>query len=266
MQIPFEIDYYSSKNAHSDRPNEDYMLADQQNGIFIICDGISRTCFENENYPDPSPAAMAARLVASNIHEQLCKTTPGAHGDWKSRLRSAIERANRKLAEFNLQSFSSFDLGANDRAGTSCLVAIFENGNICIAAIGNCSALVQSSNRIDRFCGFQNHKLLATYPLPHENQQLEKIRGHRNKKGDAYGYGELTGESAALDFIEFTAFAVDNTSTIYLYSSGAQNFFERGIPNQASFTLEELDQRIAKDANERGLALDDRTVIRLSSS
>src|SRR4051794_8302176 len=104
-----EIQSASRKNHESiDKPNEDFAIVDNSSDIYIVCDGVSRSTVA-DNYPNPSPAACAARIFAQSTYDYLVtklRINP-EQSDLHRTLQSAIIAGNNSIALFNHAHFPS---------------------------------------------------------------------------------------------------------------------------------------------------------------
>ena len=57
-------------NQYYYKPNEDYLIVDNRNRIYIICDGVTRNLIVGR-YPDPSPSYLAAKAFAESVHRNM---------------------------------------------------------------------------------------------------------------------------------------------------------------------------------------------------
>ena len=89
------VNYATRKNniLTYPKPNEDFLLVDQEHGIYIVADGVSRYP-RNENYPNPSPARQVAQLLSKIVHQELLQNR---HLEPPKALEKAISIANQTI-------------------------------------------------------------------------------------------------------------------------------------------------------------------------
>lgn len=205
------------KNAAPGKPNEDYALVDVMRGVVIVCDGVTRMA-PADAYPNPSPAAEAAARFASAAYSDLVRGS----GTARERIRSAYAVGNAAVAAYNAVAFP--DPGFwQDHGCTVALIALFEAEQLTFGAIGDCcgwiireqapvSFLTPQTSRAGQY-----HAVGATW----EERVLDSRRALRNT-GHPFGYGAITGEPRALDYVEYGTLPLAGIPRVILASDGIE--------------------------------------------
>ena len=80
------------------KPNEDYLIVNDRNRIYIICDGVTRNLIDGR-YPDPSPSYSAAKTFAESVHRNILLNLYS--GNPFQNLTSAVMYGNYGIAQLN---------------------------------------------------------------------------------------------------------------------------------------------------------------------
>jgi hypothetical protein len=59
------------KNSKDFKPLEDFLICDEENGVFVVTDGVSQAAEDYEGLVGKSDAGMAAEIAARAVHEAL---------------------------------------------------------------------------------------------------------------------------------------------------------------------------------------------------
>lgn len=101
-------DWGTKKNTKKfHKSNEDYALADDNNGIYIIVDGVSRDRLKGV-YPEPSPSRHVSELFVRQAYECLKQNCLKMNSE--SIVKQAFESGIYLQADRNLLNFRTFQL------------------------------------------------------------------------------------------------------------------------------------------------------------
>ena len=255
-------------------PEEDYYYTD--NNIFCVADGVTRDLIGGEirpypkteeeakyiaeHYPNPSGAFESSKIIANSFVEYLKNVKGNIEEGF---IRKAIKYANKLVWEINKNrkiDYVEEDLYCSEAVGG----AITQEYLYCFG-IGDCYIKVFDENQNEIFTTENDHLLMEKF----EEDFLKKglyswmdprsrilIRaGIRNNsiityKGEKVGFGALTGEGSAIDFVKFYKVPLENAKYICAYSDGCMPYFEN--KNETEKTLENPD-RIKENGSERTL-------------
>lgn len=259
MVLTSQIGIQPNKSAMA-KPLEDYALADDRLGIYIVCDGVTRSLIDGR-YPEDSPAAKVAGLFAETVYATLVRER--ATMSTRSALRVAITAGNDAIRRFNEAVIGQPDYLENDLAGTVAIVAVADDTLLQYAYLGDCCAYSVVGDRLTRLTAPQTANV-AEYRKragPAENATLAIRRDFRNNRQSDYGYGVFTGEATALEWVEWGQHALGPGRTLILASDGLAPYLDRcpGGLAEASpgYILAEADQLDAQ----MNLRSDDKAVI-----
>lgn len=258
-----ERNRHPGPDGEQDKPLEDYLIKDDTNGIFIVCDGVTRTRKDGK-YPVPSPAARAAKSFADTVHCALLNLLSLPPDE---RLVAAVKKGNAAVDELNNFLVPEVDYLENDFAGAVGIVAFLEGGHFYYAHIGDCSCLMIRDGTISRLTEPQTAKLeYQRKELGDDNDAIQIIRRSiRNVPGHPAAYGVYTGEDSALQFVEYNKVALTGRETIILASDGLDHVMHKN-PGLATELLPGHLIRYAEEEEQLlGIRSDDKSIIVLQT-
>ena len=199
------------------KPNEDYLIVDNRNRIYIICDGVTRNLIDGR-YPDPSPSYLAARAFAESVHRNillnLCSNNPFQN------LTSAVIYGNYRIAQLNSKRIK-------DRQkilpGTVGVVAQIIRDEIYYIYLGDCSLWRFRNNKVERITNSQTQKIKQqSNPLASFITREDLY----NNPNNPFGYGVFTGEEESLYFLEKAITDIQKGDVLMLTTDGMDLIFQ----------------------------------------
>lgn len=235
-----------------DKPNEDYCLCDENLGLVIVLDGVSRDK-ENGKYPNPSPARIASEIFANAVRELIANM----EGDQLIKEESVFEcfrRGNDAIYNYNRRNYAGDFL-----PGTVGIVLIIRNNKAIYGYIGDCIGLkIHNSTKL--FFTREQTAEIAKYGKKFTARQIRnEICNH---KEHPYAYGVLDGRNGALDFVETGSFQIDGDEIILLASDGLKEVIEKMDASQLRLLSVESIASSSMGRTNR----DDKTVCRISAA
>ena len=257
-------------------PEEDYGKA--QDNVFCVADGVTRdliggeikpypqtkeeAMYIAEHYPNTSGAFASSKIIADNfikyINEMNGKIDEQA-------ILKAISMANKDVWEINKDrkiDYVGEDLYCSEAVGG----AILDNILYCFA-IGDCYIKVFDNDCKEIFTTendhlwmeeFENEYLKSgEYNWMNPRYRLLMRAGLRNNyivthNGKKVGYGALTGEERAIDFVKIYKVDLKDAKYVCAFSDGCIPYFEGEKINK---TLENPDEMIKGNGSERTLIM-----------
>lgn len=209
-----------------DKPNEDYLIVDNDNLIFILCDGVTRQRV-NDDYPQPSLSRKASKLFAETVFNYLKKNR--FTNNSITLLQQAAFLGNKEIYNFNKKKLLGVNCHHNDLAGTVSIIGIIKKNFFYYAFIGDCQCLHVTKGKVKKITIPQTIAIKE-----YRNRQFKKNideqksrRDFRNKIGNPYSYGVFTGEKESLHFVEYGKVALRVDDKIILISDGLINYINR---------------------------------------
>lgn len=255
-------EYLTIKNNKADFiPNEDYVINDNKNGIFVVMDGISRKREEYKN--NQSIAYDVSKTFADNIYnhikEELVKCKD--FKDAKLMLTDAFKKAN-KAVDVMLESRKS-EFKGYEYPGAVGIVAFTLNNILCYGAVGDCMGILVRGNNKIIFSPKQT--TFAFDVLNHERERNLLYDEYVNIKSSPYGYGVINGDKNAIEYFNISYINLDLGDVIYLVSDGVSDLIEyKKVNDYIDLSLEEIiDESIIQDKLMNKSHLDDKTIIKI---
>ena len=246
--------YLSLTNSKlADKPNEDFILIDNERGIFILLDGVSRDTV-NGVYPNPSPAALVTKEFANSalsfIASGLDNLKNPKEIDYMALIRGGFEHGNRCIFEKNKSWEDGF------LPGTVGIILILQDNVGYFGFIGDCFGMTLGDNGKKVFTRVQTKAV-------HENKSSYTSYEIRhlicNNFGHPVGYGVLNGNEDALKFVEYGQFSLDGLEQILLYTDGFENLLgDYPVDKLATLHVDEISE-MQSVRNE--VKADDRSII-----
>lgn len=210
----------------TDRPQEDALLADEPNGIFLVADGVTRTP-NAAGYPDPSPAPLAAERLLQATHKAL-RSAPRTPEGLREACRAgndAVRRLNEELGLWN-----RCDYWENDLAGAVFAGLVLAEKQFIWGVLADCGVAQLSPNgellwiTEDRVASVQPY-----FPKLPEKERFIAVRQHfRNKPASGLDrtYGVFTGEEEALSYLDVGTRPFAAGDTLLVFTDGARHLVE----------------------------------------
>lgn len=207
-----KIDSASIANTKGiNKPNEDYYLYNEDKGLVILLDGVSRDK-ENGVYPNPSPALEVSKILAgycmNRAEEMLSEKMVLSSND----LKRILSDGNVKILDYNKRLDHDFP------AGTVGIFVYFHDHVMEYAYIGDCFGKYLHDQNETQFTEIQTKEVAA------HKKELTTVQIRKeicNNYLHPYGYGVLDGNPGATDFIMTGSIRLLDRDTVFLYSDGA---------------------------------------------
>jgi serine/threonine protein phosphatase PrpC len=211
------VEFKTEKNTKSsDKPNEDSFLADCDNGIFIIVDGVSRDR-KNGTYPNPSPALQVSELFIESSYNYL-RDNSDKMGDYLQLIKNAFSVGNQAVCNFNLAYSGNF------YPGTVGIIVIIKDDEMYYGYIGDCCGILLAGEEKEKFTECQTELIHAHIKEFTASQVRNEIC---NNAKHPYSYGVLDGREGALDFVVTGKLILTKYDELLLYTDGLEQIIEK---------------------------------------
>lgn len=245
------ITYGTVKNTkQTDKPNEDSILCDCKNGIFLLLDGVSRDN-ENGKYPNPSPAVEAVNILKEEIYKEIMLHDMSSENILDIIL-YAIIKANDKVKIYNDEKKLAFAAGAVG------IVAIIHGKQLFFAYIGDCYGRLIYSNEITTFTECQT-QLISQHKKEYSTYEIREIIC--NNIMHPYAYGVLNGDKRIIQFIKYGKIDLEDVKHIILTSDGMENYLEHC--SIKILQKKDADELLTNAQKEYPTKQDDRSIIKI---
>jgi serine/threonine protein phosphatase PrpC len=236
--MEFEVITYT-KNMLATHPAEDAFNLSKKYPILAVADGV--TIMErdkNGSYPDPSGAKMVADAFCQKSVEWVEKNYQSFSAET---LRQAFNVANKKIKQINektdrtKQTINFFDF---DFFHTTAALAVIKEGKLFYGRIHDCWITVIDRNGkvklslIEPWDWEAGKRAKALRPknwdsLSEKEKTTYEHKYSRNgilKSGELAGYGVLTGEEAALRYLETDSVNLEEGDIVLIYTDGFEEY------------------------------------------
>lgn len=229
-------------------PEEDYGCL--ENNVFCVADGVTRDLIGGDirpypqtkeeakyianHYPNPSGAYEASKIIATNFVKYMKENEKNETG-----VKLAIQKANKDVWLINKNR--NIDYVGEDLYCSEAVGGIICDDTLYCFSIGDCYIKVFDENKNEIFTTENDHLWMENF----ENEYLKSgeynwmnpryrllIRGAlRNNyivthNGKKVGYGALTGEERAMNFVKIYKVSLKKAKYICAYSDGCVEYFE----------------------------------------
>src|ERR1035437_923497 len=221
--------------THIEHNQEDFLMKSEKYPIFVVADGVTliQYILDKKDYPNPSPAGDVAHIFC----EEFIKVAEEKYNSFQeSDIRKIFEMANEAVGKYNAEhgrTKETVDYWSNDfYATTAAFVIIKEDkvywGSICDSYIThfdkngllkfsspNCNELKQAE--APKFTGnVSDQKAKAIYAW-------SANRNRMNKNGERIGYGVVTGEPEALEYLSVGSFSIEKGDLVAILTDGFED-------------------------------------------
>lgn len=244
-------------NLTYSKPNEDYIIVDNTNQIYVICDGVTRD-LKDGKYPDPSPSYLAAKTFSEETYRRMLLNLY-SYNPFR-RLEDAVVCGNHKIRELNSGRIRNREKFLPGTVGV--LSHIDEDRFYCIY-LGDCSARRFRNNSAVRIIRSQTQKI---------KQQKNRLMGgylredlYNNPK-NPMGFGVFTGEEESLAFLQKAVTDIQTGDVVILATDGMDLIFQSDflsrLKDEDPNTLINISERLETD---RKIISDDKSIIILKA-
>lgn len=212
-----------------EKPQEDALRSDEERGIFLVADGVTRTPGPS-GYPNPSPAKLAADRFLEISLDVLRRGTRTAEV-----LREACRAGNQGVRALNeeLGLSGHCDYWERDLASAVFSGLTLAEGEFVWGFLTDCGVAQLSANgeilwmTEDRLAPVRQY-----FPPPPQTKerQISIRRDLRNRPSSGMDrtYGAFTGEEEALSYLEVGTRSFNAGDTLLVFTDGALPLVKNG--------------------------------------
>ena len=239
------------------KPNEDVFVVDEERGVFIVLDGITRVHSEYEANPYQSAACDVNRIFLKAVCSELHDRAGGA--DMETILREAVMKGNRDIREYRSKMNES-EWGFYP--GTLGIISILEDNRFHYLCAGDClGVLIRGNAKI--FFGEQSS--IGAVDIQKVTKE-ERYRIYCNHPENRHTYTIFNGDDCVPENAEYAFLDLYEGDTVFLVSDGLRDC----IKYEKSELLKQLSAEDLLAVSERydrepfASYGDDKTVVKLS--
>lgn len=240
-------------NLDYSKPNEDYLIVDDKNRIYILCDGVTRDLIDSR-YPDHSPSYLAAKAFAESVHRKMLLNSYSC--DPFQNMTNAIILGNYRIAQLNSERIRGCQKILPGTVGV--VTQIIEDKLYCMY-LGDCSVWHFRYNSVRRITNSQTQKIKQQS----NHLALSNIREDLyNNPKNPLGYGVFTGEEESLYFLEKVSADIQIGDVLMLVTDGMDIIFQSDnlirLRDEDPITLIDYAEKLEMDRN---VTSDDKSII-----
>lgn len=195
--LAFEWPTRVEKKLENGIISEDYAAWNEEEGYFIVADGVSRDVYQRKGY---SPAREAAELAVKAMAQRF------SSDDREKAIPEAFQQANQAVRRLNeeegLWGEGNHNYLDHDLAGTCAAALVRGDNEFHFGYVGDCRIVHLSPDGALFITPDQVTEARAEFPKEgtREERAVTIRKERRNNPTDLHRtYGVLTGEEAALD-------------------------------------------------------------------
>jgi hypothetical protein len=233
------INFISEKKnwkLHGDgHPQEDFLIVSDKYPIYIVADGVTLIQFliEGKEYPSPSPAGEVARIFCAHAlkaAEDLYETFE------EENIKDVFKKGNDAVREYNLsqgRTSETTDFWHNDLYAATAAFSLIKEGKVYWGTICDSYIITSSEggeinfrspdcddlteDKLPIFAGGDSQRSKAEYSW--------KFRRNRiNDQGKRVGYGVVTGEPEALEYLSSGSFEIGAGDLLLVLTDGFEEY------------------------------------------
>ena len=217
-KIGCRIDFASAPHGRAlEKPNEDKLLIDEENGIFIILDGVTRVHTEYERFPYESAALTVGEIFLDQAYGYIKSHID--EPDIEQMLKSAVKLANEKIREYretrSLEEWKFYP-------STLGIISILRGNTLHYLSVGDCMAtLIRGSSKIL----FGRQFSLEAVDLNNVTKQ-ERYSTYCNHPENHLSYTVFNGDEKVMEGLEYSFIDLHSGDVLLLASDGIASYIK----------------------------------------
>lgn len=241
-------------NRGLQKPNEDFVLLDEEKQICFLLDGITRVHREYEENPGFSEANEVTALFAAAAYRYLLENWEQMPPE--SLLKNASLAGNRAIVPYRdrktLEQWQFYP-------GTLGIVTMIWQDYLHCVYVGDCQGmLLRGEERIYFGCEEQL-KTLESMRI----SKAERYQIYCNHPENPLGYGIFNGDDNLEQLLQYTSLKLMPGDRIFLYSDGLSGFVQNTPSQELTEAHAEqlLDASVAYDVPPYATYADDKSLV-----
>lgn len=196
------------------KPNEDFCIADAENGVFIVADGVTMGGAVYPEDTEKSEPGMAAEIAAASVREGLL-----AHADAEEGLREGLRLAVQRCASLAQERPTEYPACA-------CLVACcIRGGKVYCGYMGDSQAFLLRGNARLMLTENQTARLDAYYRAHGNRPDKRYIYNHiTNRIEHPLHYGVVMGDMRTMDMLVVSSMALEAGDRLIVTTDGLDRY------------------------------------------
>lgn len=257
-KVRYRTDYATKPHGRElEKPNEDRLLIDEEKGIFIVLDGVTRVHKEYEMAPYESAARDVGDIFLKEVYGYICAHISDT--DPREILEGAVRGANAMIMDYRSKkseeewSFYPSTLG---------ILSILRENTLYYLCVGDCiGVLIRGSSRML----FGREFALEAVDL-HDVSKKERYALYCNHPENHLSYTVFNGDEVVMNGVEYSFIDLHEGDTLFLASDGIGDYLK--YEKIADLKMQSAEEMVSLsgeyDMPPYAEYADDKTVIKLS--
>ena len=239
------------------KPNEDRLVVDEERGIFIVLDGVTRVHKEYEQTPYKSAAGKVGDIFIDEAYSYICEHISDDNPE--EIMREAVRLANSKIKEYRAsKSRADWEFYPS----TLGIISILRDNILHYLCIGDCiGVLIRKNSRML----FGREFVLEAVDL-HNVSKKNRYDIYCNHPENHLSYTVYNGDDVVMDGLEYSFIDIHEGDVVFLASDGIGAYLKYEklsmLKNQTPSEIIEASGKY--DALPYAEYADDKTLIKLT--
>ena len=254
----YKIDYATRPHGRElAKPNEDRLLIDEERGVFIVLDGVTRVHSEYDALPYESAARDVGDIFMDSVYEHICQHI--SDSDPREILEGAVIRANSRIKAYrekrSLEEWGFYP-------STLGIISILRENRLYYLCVGDClGVLIRGSSRML----FGREFALEAVDL-HGVSKKDRYEIYCNHPENHLSYTVFNGDDVVMQGVEYSFIDLCRGDILFLASDGIGDYlkFEKTSDLKTQTAEEIIALSGEYDAPPYAEYADDKTVIKIS--
>ncbi|HYF13122.1 MAG TPA: protein phosphatase 2C domain-containing protein [Candidatus Paceibacterota bacterium] len=239
------------------RPQEDYLLVSNKYPIFIVADGVTLELNSDGTYPKFSGAGLLSKLFCETVIEEAEKAYKNLSAATLVELFSRGNAAARRFNESQNRTKKTINYWDFDLFAATTAFALIKNDTLYWWALCDSGIRVFDNKGNRKFTSppaWPKERRDAHLPseirslslnAPERKKTIRRVyRNGLNEKGECIGYGVVTGEEAAVKYLEIGAMALTPGDTVVTYTDGFDHYLSLSEFIEAFVSWSDIEKNV----------------------
>lgn len=257
-----------SPNPH---PQEDGYYVNDIDGVYLVCDGITRQeGYADENY---SVSAAFTNKFCKNFGNALAEDMQNSVKNLSQSIKKVFVKSSVSVYEQltkenvyadNYSAAKALSIKRDkyfEPVGCVAALAVIENGTLYYGRVGDCGVLLARNGELIKLTSSQTRYAFKIDGVEKERRLL--YEKYVNRPENQRGYGVVNGDKNVSAFFNISQIKLERGDVVYVASDGILDFLaDEYLSFFDDLDLEEIF-KLQKDRLTGTRKLDDRTLIRI---
>ncbi len=258
LKIRIKIDFATTPHTRElDKPNEDRLVCDEERGIFIVLDGVTRVHKEYENDPFESAARDVGDIFIKEVYAYICEHI--SDPEPKEILMCAVDRANSLIRDYRSKK-SKEEWGFYP--STLGIISILRDGRLYYLCVGDSIGVLL---REDSKILFGREFVLEAVDLLDVSKK-ERYDLYCNHPDNHLSYTVFNGDEVVMRGVQYSFIDLYEGDTLFLATDGIGSYlkYEKSADLKEQSAEEIISRSGEYDRPPYANYADDKTLIKIT--